>query len=78
MEITHHLFELCPSLCPPEHGATIRQLIEELHDISFLALAFFKPRHQAFIQNANQYIEDWLARTDILTTHRKALEWKLN
>lgn len=77
MEITHYLFELYSSLCP-EHAVAIGQLIQELHGISFLALTFFKPRHQTRIQNANKYIEDWLARADISAAHRTPLEWKLN
>ncbi|OQV08105.1 Glutathione S-transferase, domain-containing protein [Cladophialophora immunda] len=78
MEITYYLFELYPSLCPPQHAATIRELIQELHGISFLALAFFKPRHQAWIKNITSYTDERLARADISVEYRNALEWKRN
>lgn len=76
VDISWYLCDWYPNLLPKEHEKVIRELIDELHLISFRLLTFgVKTRYP---DAGVDYIKGLLQRTDISDVYRKTLEYKLS
>ncbi|OTA86718.1 hypothetical protein M434DRAFT_15737 [Hypoxylon sp. CO27-5] len=74
VDISYYIADWYPGLLPPQHEQVIKEIINELHDISYKLLTFgTKTKYP----NLNH---DWLLeqakRTDISEEYRKALVYK--
>lgn len=75
MDITNHLCERYPSLVPAEHEQTIRALLDELHEISYVSLSF-KPEDRR-VEGIEEAVNEILNRPDISDKYRQALHRKM-
>ncbi|KAH8800205.1 hypothetical protein F5884DRAFT_546689 [Xylogone sp. PMI_703] len=75
LDITFYACERFPSLRPPEHVTLINRLLRDLHAINFFSLSFnTRPSLATTFKNG---VLERLARPDISSRYRAALEYKL-
>ncbi|KAI1143260.1 hypothetical protein F5Y05DRAFT_368032 [Hypoxylon sp. FL0543] len=74
VDISYYIADWYPTLLPPQHEQVIKELIFELHEISYKLLTFGTKTKYPHLNR------DWLLeqakRTDISDEYRKALEYK--
>jgi hypothetical protein len=74
LEITQLLISSYPSLCPKAHRETIRNLLDDLHNIEYLSLSVDPAQFpDGFV---NEDLETLRKADGISEEYRRALEWK--
>ncbi|KAI0889738.1 uncharacterized protein GGS22DRAFT_149038 [Annulohypoxylon maeteangense] len=74
IDISYYLADWYPSLLPVQHKEAIRELLEELHKISFKLLTFGTQTKYPSI--AVDWMREQIQRPDISDEYKKALEYK--
>ena len=75
LDITYLLCGLYPSLAPDEFKDQIKQILRELHQIQYLSVSFSPSQNRA--PSITAAIEERLARPNISSSYKHALEYKL-
>lgn len=65
-----------PGMFPDEHKTTIEELLGKIHAIQGFSLSVKEPREEAKVEMLDRGLEKLLARDDISTSYRRALEYK--
>ncbi|KAI0833932.1 hypothetical protein F5Y06DRAFT_280223 [Hypoxylon sp. FL0890] len=74
VDISYYIADWYPSLLPPQHEQVIRELVDEMHEISYKLLTF--GTETKLPQLSRNWLLEQAKRTDISTEYKKALEYK--
>ena len=74
-DITRYLCEIYPNLAPEESKQKIYELLDQLHQISYVSLSFTPGENR--VGGVRDAIQKRLAQPGISDTYREALEYKL-
>ena len=75
LDITRYLCEIYPHLAPEESKQKVHELLDQLHQISYVSLSFTPTENR--VGGIRDAIQKRLTQSRISDSYRKALEYKL-